>query len=323
MRIIVVLLLFLTLPLSVIANKPTTATLRQETTGFLFVDEFRDESGRSGPELVYIEAQEYLMGSRPEAPRYTYGQHKHEVALSPFSIGRYEVTTAEFCEFLNEEGNQIDQDILWILTNYPEICPVIDKNGRFISKPGFADRPVVTVSWNGARAYCRWLSRKTGQTYRLPTEAEWECAARAGTQTIWPWGDDFDPHMARGVYAPLRKEGTAPVGSYPPNDWGIYDMIGNVWEWVLDCHEENFYEISPRQDPVQYDEDCWTPGIRGGSFKDAPEMTRPGYRVNTWWWGEYDGVGFRVVREEVTPRWAPNVRRRERVRQPMVGPQAP
>jgi formylglycine-generating enzyme required for sulfatase activity len=119
---------------------------------------------------------------------------------------------------------------------------------------------------------------------------------RAGATTFWDWGNEFAPDRLnwRGHSA---DPAATPVGAFPPNAWGLYDMVGNVWQWVLDAFDPSFYLYSPLKDPVLFEDDCWTPGIRGGSFRDSLEFCRPGYRVNIWWWGDYDSIGFRVASE--------------------------
>jgi formylglycine-generating enzyme required for sulfatase activity len=157
---------------------------------------------------------------------------------------------------------------------------------------GADDLPVVGVSWQGAIAYGRWLSSQTGRDYRLPTEAEWERAARAGSAGTWPWGEAAPAGQLNCGGADGRL---AAVGSYAANAYGVFDLLGNAWEWTLDCFALDFYFYSPTHDPRLLDPACLTPGIRGGSFRDSPEMCRPGYRVNFWWRGA-PSIGFRVVR---------------------------
>lgn len=264
-------------------------------------DPFADGSGRVGPAMVVVPARSFVMGSSPTDPGFRPEEARHPVEVSAFAIARTETTNADFCEFLNEEGNRIDLGIPWLLVEREETCLIRRDGDFFVPVEGAERRPVVAVSWAGANAYCRWLSARTARTYRLPTEAEWECAARAGTATAWYWGDEWRGDMLQWRESPSRS--TAPVGSWPPNPWGLHDMYGNVWEWVADCTRDDFYAVSPSRDPVLYDPRCWTPGIRGGSWDDGPEYCRSGYRVNTWWWGEYAGVGFRVAREESPSAW--------------------
>jgi formylglycine-generating enzyme required for sulfatase activity len=263
---------------------------RQEKTGMVFRDGFRDGSGRNGPEMVAIEATAFTMGSRPEEPGYKIIEVPHRVMLSAYAIGKYEVTNREFCQFLDEMGNRSADNLPYVLIESVENSALCREGDTFRPTPGREALPVVRVSWRGALAYTEWLSRKTGFFYTLPTEAQWENAARAGTTTTWPWGDTFQPGKLNTTSRLL------PVGQYPPNAFGIHDMLGNVWEWVLDCFEPDFYFYAPSGDPVLLDRECLVPGIRGGSFRDDPGMCRPGFRINLWWRGDYDGVGFRVVR---------------------------
>lgn len=262
----------------------------QVKTGAAFRDGYRDGSGRGGPEMVVIEETTFTMGSSPGAPGYNIIEVPHRVTLSAYAIGKYEVTNREFCRFLDEMGNRSPDNLPYVLMDSVESSVLCREGDTFRPAPGGEDLPVVRVSWRGALAYTEWLSRKTGFYYTLPTEAQWENAARAGAKTIWPWGDAFQPEKLNTTSRPL------PVGQYPPNAYGIHDMLGNVWEWVLDCFELDFYFYAPSRDPVLLDRECLAPGIRGGSFRDGPGMCRPGFRVNLWWRGNYDGVGFRVVR---------------------------
>lgn len=302
-----ILIVFILCFFSGAAFAETTPTL---SLGSRFRDPFLGNAERHGPEMVYITPQEFTMGSSPRSPGFKPDEVQHLVRLSAYSIGVYEVTNVEFCEFLNELGNRYDSGIPWVLTDRLESCLIREVDGAFLPVSGAESRPVVTVTWNGANAYCDWLSEKTGASYRLPTEAEWECASRAGTSTIWPWGDHFDSGRLHWRES-MPMDNTVAVGSYPPNQWGIHEMLGNAWEFVVDCVDQDFYRHSPTDDPVMYIAQCWTPGIRGGSFADGPDVCRPGHRINTWWWGEYTGVSFRVAREESPSRW---YRRRQRAR---------
>lgn len=263
-------------------------------TGVVFTHPFLDGSGRSGPEMVYIVENSFIMGGNPRAPGYIMTEVPHRVELSPYAIGKYEITNMQYCEFLNEKGNNSTDNLPYVLIDTAggnSLCLVEDE---FRPAPGAARRPVVRVSWKGALAYTEWLSLKAGQNYCLPTEAQWEYAARAGTQTIWPWGNRFQPGKlnCNNNESEIQPQ---PVGQYPPNAFGIHDMLGNVWEWIIDCFALDFYFYSPTRDPILLDKDCLAPGIRGGSFRDRPQFCRPGFRVNLWWRGNYDGVGFRVV----------------------------
>ncbi len=145
---------------------------------------------------------------------------------------------------------------------------------------GRGDRPVVHVSWQDAKTYVRWLSRKTGKTYRLLSEAEWEYAARASSRTMFPWGNSMGSGYANcdGCGSVWDDDMTAPVGSFAPNAFGLHDMHGNVYEWVEDCWHSN-YVGAPS------DGSAWTSGgvcqiriLRGGSYDDTPTLVRSANR---------------------------------------------
>jgi formylglycine-generating enzyme required for sulfatase activity len=260
-----------------------------------FRDTFADGSKRMGPSMVRIPATRFVMGSAVSEMGFSAGEPRHAVELSAYAIGEHEITNAEFGEFLNAEGNRTERRVPW-LHLIPGVVRIRPEGTRFVVAPGFERHPVVGVTWLGARAYTRWLTKMTGRHYRLPTEAEWECAARAGAPTPWPWGDRFEPSRLnwRGTDSP----GSMPVGSFTPNAWGVHDMLGNVWEWVIDSYSDRFYFYSPRRDPVNFDPEALGPVIRGGSFRDSLEFCRPGFRVNYLWQGNSDSIGFRVSRHE-------------------------
>lgn len=267
-----------------------------DSTRVLFQDAFLDGSRRTGPPMIHIPATRFVMGSATTELGFAPRESRHRVSLSAYAIGQTEVTNAEFCAFLNAEGNRRERDEPWLRLD-PDAVRIRPEGQRFVVEPGYERHPVVGVTWLGARAYTRWLTKSTGHHYRLPTEAEWECAARAGTATPWPWGDRFDPARMnwRGTQAATS---TLPVGSFAPNAWGIQDMLGNVWEWALDDFSERFYLISPQRDPVNFDAEAMAPVIRGGSFRDSLEFCRPGFRINYPWIGNTESIGFRVTRHE-------------------------
>ena len=218
------------------------------------------------PEMVSIPAGTFQMGADPENSTTSAEKPKHPVTIGrPFSIGRYEVTVGEFRAFVTESGH-VAGTSCWIPmpANYPR--PKEENNWR---EPGFvqSDRhPVGCVLWSDAIAYVDWLKKKTGKNYRLPTEAEWEYAARAGTTTPNYWGDSSDEVCKYGnvldqsfiALGPLDEDSkdlrvhgcndgasfSAPVGSYLPNKFGLYDTAGNQWELVQDCWHDD-YEGAP------------------------------------------------------------------------------
>jgi len=263
------------------------------SSGVGFRDPFLDGGG-VGPELVPIPGGAFIMGSRPGAPGAQPFEVPHEVVLAPFAMARREVTNAEYARFLGEVADRDGDGVPYVVADGAGLR---HEAGGYRPADGAEQLPVVGVSWQGALAYGRWLSRRTGQAYRLPTEAEWERAARAGSAATWPWGEA--PGAGRlNCAGPGGR--LAPVGSYPADAYSVFDLLGNAWEWTLDCFAPDFYFYAPARDPRLVDRACLAPVIRGGSFQDAPALCRPGFRVNFWWRGA-PSIGFRVVREIRAP----------------------
>ncbi|RKZ92539.1 MAG: hypothetical protein DRR19_03980 [Candidatus Parabeggiatoa sp. nov. 1] len=283
--------------------------LEQKSTQF-FRDRLQD--GSQGPEMVRIAAGSFRMGdlqgegSSDEKP-------VHSVSVARFAMGRYEVTVGEFRRFVTatryktdaekENGCYVNKDGSW---NY-----VKDANWH---KPYFSqndNHPVVCVSWNDATAYAAWLSQQTGQTYRLPTEAEWEYAARAGTKTSRYWGNNPDQacryanvhdntskqknqgfswthHKCTDGYAQ-----TAPVGSFKPNAFNLFDILGNVWEWTCSEYEDNYTGkeskcISQKSGSLR--------ALRGGAWNDRPRSVRTASRDRGSHGNRGSNVGLRLAR---------------------------
>ncbi|MCX7818576.1 MAG: formylglycine-generating enzyme family protein [Kiritimatiellae bacterium] len=169
------------------------------------------------PVLVKIPAGEYRLGSREAGPE----NPPHIVVLSEFHLGAFEVTVEEFARFLNATGTRPQQ------MPHPDL---LCERGRWRPAAGRARHPIASVTAAEAEAYCRWLSREIGRLCRLPTADEWEAAARGGIHgAAWPWG--WGPPRGRMAW---NLAGTRPVGRYPPNPFGLYDMAGNVFEWCAD-----------------------------------------------------------------------------------------
>jgi eukaryotic-like serine/threonine-protein kinase len=220
------------------------------------------------PEMVSIEPGSFDMGSwhhQSEKPL-------HQVTINyRYSVGKYPVTFAEYDAFCEATGWRKPDDEGW----------------------GRERRPVINVSWEDARAYVEWLSATTEKPYRLLSESEWEHCCRAGTETDYSYGDDFsdlDANLAE------RIGKTTVVGSYPGNHWGLYDMHGNVWEWVEDVWHEN-YEGAPD------DGSAWTEGgdpnsrlLRGGSWLIRPHGSRSAVRGRSHFGVLNYAIGFRVAR---------------------------
>jgi len=278
---------------------PTPASPVADGDGILR-DRFLDAEGQ-GPELVLLPTGRFQMGS-PEHERkiaMEAGSQKgwlarelpqHWVGIEkPVAMGRYPVTVGEWRAFVRATGWTQGGEVNWEAPGFPQTDA----------------HPVVGVNWYDAQDYLRWLSQATGRRYRLPSEAEWEYACRAGTKTAFSFGDTISTELAnydgnftynggaRGAY----RRGTTPAGMFPPNPWGLYDMHGNVWEWVQDVVHEN-YEGAP------LDGSAWEEGgdqarriLRGGSWLYNPRYLRSALRNGFSSALSNDIVGFRVVRE--------------------------
>ncbi len=238
------------------------------------------------PEMVVAPRGSFMMGSSGEEPEpFTGLSPLHKVTIAkPFAIGKFAVTFAEWqaCAADGGCGGYTPSNEGW----------------------GGSDRPVINVGWSDAKLYAGWLSRKTGQRYRLLSEAEFEYAARAGTTSLFWWGDSVSPSQANydggysyagGPKGPYRRQ-TMPVKSFEPNPWGLYQVHGNVATWTEDCWVDN-YNGAPRDGSARTTGNCEFRVTRGGSWYDYPHTLRvavrlimePGRRTNH--------VGFRVARE--------------------------
>jgi len=224
------------------------------------------------PSLVEVPAGVYLMGSdqgRPdEKPR-------HEVRFaSPFAIGVHEITLAEWDACLREGGCHFS--------------PKAGADGRV---------PASNLSWDDAQEYVSWLSKKTGHAYRLPTEAEWEYAASGGKTTAYWWGDEVGKGNANcsDCGSDWGGQGPAPVGSFKPNPFGLYDVHGNLWEWTMDCTNRS-YKGAPADGSAWLRGDCSVRVLRGGSWNLGSEYLRTTRRNHYDRDVRYYLHGFRVVR---------------------------
>ncbi len=242
------------------------------------------------PEMTVVPAGSFMMGSGPDdAARFPAEEPQHQVNIAaPFAIGIYEVTFDEWDACVAEEGCE----------NY---SPRDQGYGR-------GRQPVINVHFGDAENYVTWLSAKTGNTYRLPSEAEWEYAARAGTTTPTSFGADLtspedgnvlvvEPgETAHAALLDVSSEGrTVPVGSYAPNPWGLYDVHGNVAEFTADCWNRD-YDGAPTDGSARTTGDCEQRAFRGGSWVTAPRTTRSAFRDNNPR-SRFIDQGFRVVRE--------------------------
>lgn len=273
-------------------------------------------------DMVPIPAGEFLMGSPDsEKGRRTNEGPQHKVKVHAFWMGKCEVTWEEYRTFQRtfldlEENPNKKPDVEGI--TYPTKPYVPEDYGH-----GYGQKPAICMTHHNAMEYCRWLSGKTGQTYRLPTEAEWEYACRAGTTTPYFWGTD---EAKLGDYAWFKgnspdadhEDGTThKVGMKKPNPWGLHDMAGNVMEWTIDQYDKDGYakfaKMGMATNPlIPPTADKWAHVTRGGSWKDDdlavfrsasrirshPEWMKhdPQDPRSIWWLTRFDKVGFRVVR---------------------------
>jgi formylglycine-generating enzyme required for sulfatase activity len=211
------------------------------------------------PELALIPGGEFVMGSLDGDPD---ERPPHVVQVDEFLLSVRPVSNSEYARFVratNQRPPAIYDLPLVVTAGGRERERVFRATGQpyiWLEGEPEADRalhPVTLVRWEDAVAYCAWLSAETGRKVRLPTEAEWEKAARAGVEGgRYPWGDRIDQNMANFLNDPALKtvHGTTRCGSYPANGYGLYDMAGNVWEWVHDWYAADFYSTSPQSNPT-------------------------------------------------------------------------
>lgn len=199
----------------------------------------------------------------------------HPVQLKAFRLGKYEVTFDQYDAYAQATGKPLPADNGW----------------------GRGNRPVINVSWDDAQGFIAWLNQVSGLKFRLPSETEWEYAARAGTTTDYPWGNEYDPAQANGD----RKVGkTTAVGSYPANAFGFFDMVGNVWEWTADCYN-NSYDGAPNDGSAWTAGDCTHHVARGGAWINAPMGLRISPRHKSIATDRAFVLGFRLAQDFRSP----------------------
>ena len=260
------------------------------------------------PEMVVVPAGSFLMGS-PDAEegRDEYEGPLHRVTFAaPFAVGVYEVTVAEFGRFVDTTGHSTG-NLCYVSTghNKGEL-----RNGFGWRNPGFGQggsHPAVCVSWEDAKSYVAWLSQIAGERYRLPSESEWEYAARAGTRTARWWGEGESGQCTHANGADANagyswvigcSDGhsrTAPVGSLRMNAWGLHDVLGNAWEWTEDCWNAS-YRSAPSDGSAWEHGDCNFRMFRGGSWNEVPRLLRSAFRNGSGPGLLSNDNGFRVAR---------------------------
>ncbi|MEA3413653.1 MAG: SUMF1/EgtB/PvdO family nonheme iron enzyme [Pseudomonadota bacterium] len=250
------------------------SAVTERRVGEVFQDKL--SGGGYGPKMVVLPAGVFRMGDlqgggdNDEKPVRT-------VRISrPFAIGQYEVTFEEYDRFAEVKERDKPNDRDW----------------------GRGNRPVIYVSWNDAKAYVAWLSEQTGKRYRLPTEAEWEYAARGRSDKNYPWGNGIGKNNANcdGCGSRWDNEETAPVGSFDANAFRLHDTSGNVWEWVEDCYKDS-YKDAPTDGAAVTWSGCGTRSLRGGSWNNKPGNVRSANRNNREPTNRNNNLGFRLAQD--------------------------
>lgn len=237
---------------------------------------FRDPAGPyTTPLMARLPGGTYQMGSRASSIEFD-EKPQHEVTVPPFAIGVTEVSVAEYAAFARATGRRMPD----------------------VGRGATATTPMTFVSWRDAMAYTVWLSQVTGERYRLPTEAEWEYAARAGTVDVYWWGRRLDAGRAHCVACenPIDPRAPTDIASFPPNPFGLFDTAGNVQEWTADCYRED-YEGAPTDGSAVDAGNCAARVVRGGSYTSGPKAVRPRARDRLPPNEANDFTGFRVARD--------------------------
>ena len=267
------------------------------------------------PEVVVIPKGRFQMGSnlgdpdRPETPIRTITFAK------PFAMGRTEVTVGQFRAFMKATNYQISEGTcgMWVLSDQSPTPRTWEDPG--LRRKIGEDEPVVCVGWLDAKAYVDWLAKASGKPFRLPSEAEWEYSARAGTKTTYVWGEDGQAackdanvyDQQAGKKWPTKEWGPAacddgypdlsPVAKFKPNKFGLYDMIGTVWEWMADCYSLNYPAAPVDGSAYLPAEHCELRSNRGGGWITRADRQRPTWRGRDTETMKVSFFGFRVARD--------------------------
>lgn len=268
-------------------------------------------------EMILLPAGSFTMGSpESEEGRNPDEGPQKEVSLDAFYMGKYELTWDVFELFFKQNKDifvKLDEDKVMKIDAISRPSPPYEDPSYGMGKEGF---PAVSMSAYSALVFCKWLSTVTGKFYRLPTEAEWEYAARAGTQTAYSFGDSTEEIDGYSVYYKNSDNAYKNVGTKKPNPWGLYDMHGNVAEWTLDEYKEDAYANTDSDNPWVTPTVIHPRVIRGGSWDDDSDKLRSASRTASslkqqkrdpqipksfWWFTDSNYVGFRLVSPKEQP----------------------
>ncbi len=276
-----------------------------------------------GIAMVPIQGGTFSMGSPASEPNRNADEGpQHDVKISPFWMGKYEITWDQYELFMQREidnikdaasrGNEVNLEVDGVTA---ATAPYIEMSFGM----GKAGYPAINITQYAAATFCKWLSAKTGHFYRLPTEAEWEYACRAGTSTAYSFGNNSEALNDYGWFFDNSDGKYQQVGKKKPNPWGLHDMHGNVAEWTLDKYDADGYKQfagKSTTDPWVVAEELYPRVARGGSWYDDPPMLRSAARLaskkewkmidpqlpkSLWWHTSAPFIGFRVVRPVNTP----------------------
>jgi formylglycine-generating enzyme required for sulfatase activity len=269
------------------------------------------------PQMVVVPPGRYEMGRDAGEPERYEGPVRQIAIAKPFAAGRYEITTGQYRKFSDAtRRTPAPTGCNALRGSRLEAVPGTNWQDAAYGRPAADDEPVACVTWEDAKAYATWLAKETGQPYRLLTEAEWEYVARAGrAKVFYAWGDDpKDACREANVLdrsavkarpdLPLKGAdcddgfpAVAPVGRLQPNPFGLYDVIGNVWEWVEDCYAMPHPADAPVDGSAQVTSGCDRRSVRGGSWISAVERNRPTFRGRDPVTLTTQIFGFRIARD--------------------------
>ncbi len=249
-------------------------------------DRRTDETSPKYSDMVFVQGGTFVMGSNESDDE----KPIHKVYVNDYSMDKYEVTNAQFCQFLNEKGNQTEGGVEWLELK-SEYCKIVKQGVRYVPVSGYDNHPVIMVSWYGANAYAKWAGK------RLPTEAEWEYACRGGSRSAHYEYSGSNNADAVAWYDNNSGGQTHPVGTKQPNELGLYDMSGNVWEWCADWYDSGYYSKSPYENPTGPASGEFRV-LRGGSWNFNEDFLRCSYRFKYDYYPyySYNYIGFRLVR---------------------------